>query len=296
MCNCSQRRRTAMLWKQIRDYLVIIFSAILLAISYVIFVFPNEFAPSGIPGFATMLQYLFDFKVGYLTIIVNIPLVAIVYFLVGKEYAVRSAVYALFFSAMLLVLDTIDLSRFIYHTDNGTSTLLAPVAGGVISGFCYGIIMKRNSSTGGTDLLAAIVHHYRPESNLLWVIFTINAGVAVASYFVYNFKIEPVILCIVYCYLSSEVCDMMLKGFKEAVKFEIVTDHPKELSEALMVKLNHGVTELPAVGGFTRKDKTLLICVVNKREIVAFQKIIQEFDGTFAYLSSVKETMGNFRK
>ena len=281
---------------RIFDYLIIMGAAALLALSYHIFIFPNEFAPAGIPGIATIVQHLFDFKVGYMTIIVNIPLVIIVYLLVDHAYAMRSAAFAVTMSLVLLLLDYVDLSQFVYHTSNGTSTILAPAAGGVVSGCCYGVVMRRNSSTGGTDLVAAIYHHYYPERNLLWVIFAINAMVAALSYFVYDFKIEPVILCLLYCFLSSKVSDTMLKGFKEAVKFEIVTDHPKELSEALMVKLNHGVTELPAVGGFTRKDKTLLICVVNKREIVAFQKIIQEFDGTFAYLSSVKETMGNFRK
>lgn len=278
------------------DYFVIIFAASLLALSYHIFIFPNEFAPAGIPGIATIVQHLFGFKVGYMTIIVNIPLVLIVFRLIDHAYALRSAVFAATLSLALLLLDYVDLSQFIYHTANGTSTILAPIAGGVISGFCYGIVMRRNSSTGGTDLVAAIYHHYYPERNLLWVIFAINAVVAGMSYFVFDFKIEPVILCLLYCFLSSKVSDTMLKGFKEAVKFEIVTDRPEALSKALMDSLGHGVTELPAVGGFTHSNKTLLICVVNKHQIVQFQRIIQNYPGSFAYLSSVKETLGNFRR
>jgi len=279
-------------WRTVREILVIIFAALLLAFSYHIFIFPNEFAPAGLPGFATMLQYLFDFKVGYMTLIINIPLVIAVYLLIGHEYAIRSAIFAAFFSGTLLVLDYVDLSMFLYDTEN--SAILAPIAGGVISGFCYGIVMKRNSSTGGTDLVAALVQHKLPEYNLLWVIFAINAAVAAASYFVYGYKLEPVILCVIYCFLSSKVSDVMLKGFKETVKFEIVTDQPEELAKALMDTLHHGVTEIPAIGGFTHSNKTLLICVVNKRQIVRFQKIISKFPGSFAYLSSVKETMGNF--
>lgn len=279
-------------WRTARDIFLIVFAALLLALSYRIFIFPNEFAPAGLPGFATMLQHQFGFKVGYMTLIYNVPLVILVYILIGHTYAIRSAIFALFFSTILLALDYVDLSRFIYNT--GNSAILAPIAGGVVSGFCYGIVMKRNSSTGGTDLVAALVHHKWPEHNLLWIIFAINAAVAAVSYFVYDYKIEPVILCVIYCFLSSEVSDMMLKGFKEAVKFEIVTDQPEELTKALMETLHHGVTEIPAVGGFTHSDKTLLICVVNKRQIVRFQKILGKFPGSFAYLSSVKETMGNF--
>ena len=241
-----------------------------------------------------MLQYLFDFKVGYMMLIINVPLVIIVYIMIGHKYAIRSAIFAACFAGILLAFDYVDLSMFIYDTEN--SAILAPIAGGVISGFCYGIVMKRNSSTGGTDLVAALVQHKWPEYNILWIIFAINAAVAGVSYFVYGFKIEPVILCVIYCFLSSEVSDLMLKGFKEAVKFEIVTDQPEEMAQALMEKLHHGVTEIPAVGGFTHSNKTLLICVVNKRQIVRFQKVISKFPGSFAYLSSVKETMGNFTR
>lgn len=281
-------------WRNVRDILFIIFAALLLAFSYHVFIFPNEFAPAGLPGFATMLQYLFDFKVGYMMFIINVPLVIIVYLMIGHKYAIRSAIFAATFAGMLLVLDYVDLSMFLYETQY--SPILAPIAGGVVSGFCYGIVMRRNSSTGGTDLVAALVQHKYPEYNILWIIFTINAVVAGASYFVYGFKIEPVILCVIYCFLSSEVSDIMLKGFKEAVKFEIVTDQPEELAKALMENLHHGVTELPAIGGFTHSNKTLLICVVNKRQIVRFQKVINKFPGSFAYLSSVKETMGNFKR
>lgn len=285
-----------MLRRRITDYFVIVLSAAILSLSYYLFVYPNEFAPTGLPGFFTLLQYLFHLNVGYLTFVINVPLVIATYLLVGKEYAIKSALFTVVFSGLLVVFEYVPLDRFVYYTENGTSTIMAPIAGGVVSGFCYGIAMRSGSSTGGTDLVAAIVNRYRPEYNMVWIIFTINAAVAACSYFVYGFQFEPVIMCLVYCFLTSQVSDMMLKGFKEAVKFEVITDHPQELAAAIRVRLYHGVTELPAKGSFTGKDKTLLICVVNKREIVKFQRIIQEFPGSFAYLSPVRETMGNFRR
>lgn len=280
-------------WQRARDVLIIAFAAVLLALSYQIFVFPNEFAPAGIPGLATIVQHLFGFQVGYMTIIVNIPLVLLVFFLVNREYAVRSAIFSLTMSITLVALDYVDLSAFIYKTNS--STILAPMAAGMISGFCYGTVMRRNSSTGGTDLVAVLINEHRPAWNVLWVIFGMNAFVAGLSYFVYDFKMEPVILCLIYCFLSSKVSDGMLKGFKEAIKFEIVTDQPEELSSALMEALHHGVTRISAIGGFTRSNKTLLICVVNKHQIVDLQRIVKQFPGSFAYLSTVKETMGNFQ-
>lgn len=281
--------------KRVLDYLVIALSAVLLSLSYHLLVYPNNFAPAGIPGFATMLQYLCGINVGYMTVLINVPLVIATYLLVGKEYALRSAAFSLVLSVALVLLDYVPLERFVYATENGTSIIMAPVAAGVVSGFCYGTVMRRNGSTGGTDLVAALVQKRYPEYNLLWIIFGINAAVAGASYFVYGFQLEPVIMCLVYSFLSSQVSDIMLKGFKEAVKFEIITDQPEELAAALRENLHHGVTELPARGSFSGMEKTLLICVVNKRQIVQFQKILNNFPGTFAYLSGVKETLGNFR-
>lgn len=280
----------------VKDYALIVFCAALLGLSYHLFIFPNQFAPAGIPGIATMIQYVFDFKVGYMNIIVNIPLLLVTFFVIGRKYTIRSAVFSAAFSAVLLLCYDIPLDRFIYETANGTSKILAPIAAGVISGFCYGSVMRIGGSTGGTDLVAALIHHKYPEYNLVWVIFGLNAIVAGISYFVYDFQIEPVILCLVYCFISGRVSDSMLKGFKEAVKFEIITDQPDELAEALMKRLKHGVTEVPAIGGFTHQNKTMLICVINKHQIVEFQRVMQRFPTSFAYLSSVKETMGNFKK
>lgn len=280
----------------VKQYTVIILCAILLGVSYHLFIFPNQFAPAGIPGIATIIQYLCDFKVGYMNIIVNIPLLLLTFFIIGRKYTVRSAVFSAVFSVVLLLMYRLPLEPYIYVTANGTSKILAPVAAGVISGFCYGCVMRLGGSTGGTDLVAALIHHKYPEYNLVWVIFGINAIVAGISYVVYDFKIEPVILCLVYCFISGRVSDAMLKGFKEAVKFEIITDQPDELADALMKRLRHGVTEVPAIGGFTHQNKTMLICVINKHQIVEFQRVMQRFPNSFAYLSSVKETMGNFKK
>ena len=283
-------------WHTVQDYLVIVFCACLLALSYHIFVFPNEFAPSGLPGIATIIQHVFHFKVGYMTILINVPLVLLTYFIVDHRYAVLSATFAVVFSVVLLALDYVNLAPLEYHTTTGTSTILAPIAGGVISGFCYGMVMRRDSSTGGTDLLAALVHHVRPEMHIIWIVFVINAIVAALSYFVYDFKIEPVILCLIYCYLTSSISDRILKGGKTALKFEIVTQDPQALSQRLIQELHHSVTLLSAQGMYSHTPRSMLICVVNRHQIVRFQEILAEFPNTFAYVSTVNETVGNFKR
>lgn len=276
-----------------RDLLNILVSAAIYAISFEIFIFPNEFAPAGLPGLETMIQQKWGFPMSTMNVLINVPLVVMTFILVDKGYAVKSGIYSLALSGWMYLLEHLDLSLFIYQTPN--SPILAPIAGGLLCGFSVAMVLKRGSCTGGTDLIAELVHHFKPEQKMVWVLFALNASVAILSYFVYGYKIEPVLLCLIFCFTLSKVSDVLLKGLKEAIKFEIITDRPEELSKVLIDELGHGVTEIPAVGSFTHQEKTLLICVVNKNQIVAFQQILERFPGTFAYLHTVKETMGYFK-
>ena len=122
-------------FKKSLTYLVICGIALLEAVNYQLFVFPNQFAPSGLNGICTMIQYLTGISVGYLSLLINIPLALWVYKSVSKPLAVRSMVYVVFFSVGLLVLERVDLSAFAYSTDNGTSKTLGPFMAGIIMGF-----------------------------------------------------------------------------------------------------------------------------------------------------------------
>ena len=113
-------------------YLVIAFVALVASVNYELFVFPNQFAPSGINGICTMIQYVTHISVGYLSLLVNIPLAIWCYVEVSKPMALRSMVYVVTFSLGLLILDRVDLSAFAYVTENGTSKILGPLVAGVI--------------------------------------------------------------------------------------------------------------------------------------------------------------------
>lgn len=289
MINAHKRRLAA-------DYLIMAGLAALMAVNYQVFILHNAFAPAGINGLATMVQYLFHFSVGYMSLIVNLPLAVLAFFYVDRQFAMKTLVFSVVFSgALLLFQDGVDISRFIYHTNDGRSTLLAPVASGAINGLIYGASIRRGGSTGGTDFIAAFVHKKRPEYSMMRVIFALNVGVALISYFVYDFNIEPVILCILYSYICTQVSDNILKGGKQALKVEMITAHPDEVTQALISQLRHSVTILPAEGGYSHQKKTLLICVINKHQITRFTEIISAFPDTFACVSSVNETLGNFK-
>lgn len=282
----------------VKSYVLIILFALLAATNYEIFILNNAFAPAGVNGIATMIQYKLGISVGYLNLAFNIPLCIVALFFVNKEFIAKSLTFTLSFSAFLIVYKNhiIDLSPFVYVTANGTSTILAPVAAGVLNGMLFASTVKAGGSMGGTDIVAACIRKVKPHLNMNTVIFALNTSVALVSYFVYGFNVEPVILCIIYCYLSSQVSEKLMQGVKRAVKFEIVSNHYEEIAKEIIEDLHHSVTVMPAMGMYTHKETKLMVCVVNKREVPDVQKILDKYPGTFAYTSDVTETLGNFMR
>lgn len=281
--------------KLIWTYFVIAFVALLAALNYELFVFPNQFAPSGINGICTMIQYISGISVGYLSLLVNIPLALLVFFKVSKPMALRSMVYVVVFSVGLLILDKVNLSAFAYSTENGTSRILGPLTAGIIMGFIYSILIKASAYTGGTDFVAAIIHSKYPEKSVFGLTFTMNALVAVASYFVYDYKMEPVLLCILYSFASSNMAERFLKNGRSAVRFEIVTNFPEEISREIISKLHHTATVFPAKGMYNGKEVDIVMCVVNNAQVAMLSGIIERYPHTFAIMSQVNRVMGNFR-
>ena len=277
-------------------YFVIILIALIAAVNYEIFVFPNKFAPAGLNGLCTMVQHIAGISVGFLSLIINIPLAIWVYFEISKPLAVRSMVYVVTFSVAILILDRVDLSAFYYVTETGTSAILGPLVAGIIWGGCYSLLVQCSAYSGGTDFIAAIIHKRKPEQNMFYLIFALNVVIALLSFFVYDYKIEPVILCILYAFTSSTVTDRLTKNGRSAIRFEIVTDYPNEISNEIITKLHHSATLVPGKGMFMGKPTNILICVVNKSQMAALSRIVRKYPYTFAVMSSVSEVMGNFKR
>ena len=282
-------------FKKSLTYLVICGIALLEAVNYQLFVFPNQFAPSGLNGICTMIQYLTGISVGYLSLLINIPLALWVYKSVSKPLAVRSMVYVVFFSVGLLVLERVDLSAFAYSTDNGTSKILGPLVAGIIMGFGYSILVRSSAYSGGTDFISALIHQRCPDKGFFGMSFTINACIAIASFFVYDYKMEPVILCILYSFTSTTVGERLMKSGRSAVRFEIVTDQPQALANEIIGRFHHSATLIPAKGMYSGRETSVLVCVVNKTQAAALAAIIKQFPHSFAVMSQVGQVVGNFK-
>ena len=278
--------------KKMVSYLFVIGLGFILALDYQLFVFPNDFAPAGLNGIFTMIQYLFGFKLSNASLILNIPLYLLVRSKVSKAFANRAMVFLLAFSGFLALLDLVDLSAFVYDTT--ISTLLGPAVAGMISGFCGYYMHQMGTCMGGTEYIAKLIHKKNPSFNLFTIMFTLNVVVALASYFVYDYKIEPVLLCIIYSYFSSSIRDNMNRKHQSALRCEIVSEEGEKLGKEIIAKLHHSVTKIPGKGLYTGKEKDVLVCVVNPSQLNELTKIVAKHPGSFVTVSQVNAVMGNF--
>lgn len=283
--------------KKSLEYFNIFLIAVLLAFNYYIFIVNNNFAPAGLNGIATMIQYKTGFSISYMSLLINIPLSILAYFLIQKQFAIKTLLFSLIYSISFLILQNSNLT-YIQYNSQGHDTIYPVILSGVISGIVYGICFRSNASTGGTDVISRYINKIRPDTNFFAVTFILNGIVAISSIFVYadnSLNYKPMALCILYCFISTFVGNLLLKTTKTAYKFTIITTHEDEFVEEITQKLHHGCTKIDAVGTYTGTHKSVLIYIVNKHQLNDFQKIVAKYDNTFSYFEVVNETYGNFK-
>ena len=276
------------------SYAIVVVIALMMALNYQLFVFPNSFAPAGLNGALTMIQHVFHFKLSHTSIILNIPLAIVSFFINSRPRALRTLTYSLSFSLFLSLLDMVDLTPFVYSTT--TSTLLGPLVAGLITGFGGYVMHKVNACYGGTEFVAGFIHRYNPGFNFFNIIFVLNITVAIASYFVYGYKIEPVLLCIIYSYASSTVRDVLNRRHESAVRCEVITEYPDEINHSIIHELHHTSTVLSGKGAYAGGDKSVLICVINSTQVAELTRIVSQYPGSFVVVSNAVRVLGNFKR
>lgn len=280
--------------KILASYIIVLGVALVMAINYQLFIFPNRFAPAGVNGVLTMIQHVLGIKLSFASVVLNIPLALICFFVDNKTKALRSLVYTVAFSTFLSLLETVDLSRFVYSTT--ISTFLGPAVAGLITGTCGYVMHSLNGHLGGSEFVATLIHRKKPNFNFFSVIFSLDATVALVSYFVYDYKIEPVLLCIIYCYFSSAVRDNMNRKYQSAVRCEIITEDPQELCHDLIHNMHHSATVFPAKGAFSGREKSVIVCIVNQSQVLELTRLVTRYPGSFVALSQISNVIGNFKR
>ena len=282
-------------------YLLIIVTAVLMAAATYIFVIPNDFAPSGISGICVMIQYKLGISVGYLNLIANIPLCIIAFIMGYRNFAVKSYIFCIVFSASYIVMQYID-PAFLQYDAKGQDTILPVLIAGVLSGVATALCFEMGGSQCGTDVVSKILSEKKPEFNFFWISFTINSLVALSSLFVYadteggvlKLDYKPVALCVIYCLADSMIADVIEKNEREAAELIVITPHPDLVISEINKKTHHTSTMLEGTGTYSGENKKVLIFIVNKFQVPHIRRSIKNIPDTFSYVSPVSETIGWF--
>lgn len=261
-----------------------VLGAFIMAVGTSLFLLPNQLSSGGFSGIATITYYLFSLPMGSVILILNIPLFAIAFFKIGKTFLLKA------------VVGTVSLSLFINYLEQfGALTndrLLGSVYGGIIIGIGTAIILRADGSTGGTDLLTNIIGKFKPElktSNLIIMLDAIIVGLNM----IFFKKIEIGLYSAISIYVMGKMLDIFFEGIYFTKVMYIISDKSEEIAEKIQTEIARGVTGLYGKGMYTGKEKTVLICVAGRREIIKLRREIKQIDeNAFIILSDAREVLG----
>lgn len=255
-----------------------------MAFSTAQFLLPNHLSTGGFSGIATIIYYLWEIPMGTTTILLNLPLFIIAYLKIGRKFLIKSIIGTILMSLFLNILENLaPLTQ---------DKLLACIYGGIIMGLGTALILKGASSTGGSDLITSIVKKYKPEirsSNFIMIFDTI----IVISNVIFFKTIEIGLYSAIAIYLMGKIIDIFFEGINFAKMMYIVSDKYGDISELIKTEIGRGMTGIYGKGMYTKDEKTILLCVASRNEVIAIRKIVEQIDpSAFIVIANAREVFG----
>mgnify|MGYP000751156176 CR=1 FL=1 len=271
---------------EIRNYTFILAGAIFLALGVVGFFVPNHILTGGTAGLSLLLHYVTSYTVGSLMIAVNIPLLIIGSRYLGKMFAVRTII------TILLISVFIDLFAEVFYVNAFIlDTILASIFGGIFIGIGLALVIKGNSSAGGSTIVARIVSS-KTEIKPGQVILIIDSIIILSSLFVFD-DTAKVLWSIVSIYITTKVIDLILTGSLNKKVVYLVTSKPQELKVQIREQLGPDGTILRGSGLYEGQDKEMILLVVEVTKLQLLRQLIRENDPDgFLIISEATEMLG----
>jgi uncharacterized membrane-anchored protein YitT (DUF2179 family) len=274
---------------KIRYYLLILVGTAGVAFSIQCLYDPSGLVTGGFSGIAIIVKNLtagiYDGGIPlWLTnTVLNIPVFLVAFVKLGKRFVGRTLLGTVLLSAWLYIIPPVDLAQ--------GDLLLAAVFGGVFSGAGMGLVLRANATTGGTDMVASLIHRRVRHYNIAQIMQVLDGSIVILGFFVFGLRAS--LYAIVAIYVTTQVSDAILEGFKFSKAAYIITDHYEEIAKLLMEELDRGATGLKATGMYTGKERCVLYCVVSKKQIVSVKELVVRVDPqAFIIVSDVREVLG----
>lgn len=286
--------------KSWKSYILIALGCLITTISMNVFLIPFKLAPGGVSGLSTVIYYIIGgtIPVGTLMLILNIPLFLMGYRSKGHRFIIRSMFGAVMLSLMIDLTSPFFnwlINEYFISFDNEMANpdlLLYSLIGGGIMGFGLAIVLKEDATTGGTDLLAAVLKKLFPKFSVGQYLLFMDGFVIIFS--VIAFKSVKIGLYASLClYIASKSIDAYLEGMNFSKSLLIISEKSEMIAKRLLNEVDRGVTGLKGMGMYSKQDKTVLLCVVKREEIPTVKEIVKDCDqSAFVLLIDVREVLG----
>ncbi|MGN0271910.1 MAG: YitT family protein [Lachnospiraceae bacterium] len=216
-------------------------------------------------------------------IVLNIPVFLFALKIKGKRFIGRTVIGTVLLSFWLYIIPQVDLTQGDY--------MLSAIFGGVITGIGIGFVLLAKATTGGTDMVSVLIQHKVRHYSVVQILQVIDGAVVLAGLYVFGLK--PALYAVVAIFITSKVSDALMEGMKYSKAAFIITDRYQEVADAIMTKLDRGLTGLDATGMYSGDKKIVLYCVVSKKEIVDLKDIVAEIDTkAFVIVTDAREVLG----
>jgi uncharacterized membrane-anchored protein YitT (DUF2179 family) len=266
----------------VQDYFFLFMGSFIVAVTFNLFLNAFDIASGGVSGISIILKDLFQWRPAFTQWGFNVVLILLGFIFLGKQFGVKT------------MIGTFVLPLFVFLTENWstitTEPLLAALYGGVGVGLGIGLVFRANASTGGTDLIAQIIHKYTGLTLGIAVLF-IDGLVVLTAGIVYG--PEKALYALITLFITGKTIDIVQVGLGMTKIGFIISDNLGEIKEAILYDLDRGVTQFPAFGGFTDKERTVLMCVVLQKEISRLKQLVRERDPhAFVIVADANEVLG----
>ena len=255
-------------WK---DYLVITVGLMLFSIGFTGFIMPNEIVVGGLGGVGLLLKYAFGLPVFMTFLVGNGLMLVVAWFILGKGYVFK-ALYGVVGVTLLMAVAENLITEAIIHTD----PLIASIIGAVFSGTGLGLIYTRNASTGGTDILGAIITKYRYISMGRGLLY-IDLVIVGSSYLLFQ-SFEKIIYGLIVVSVMYYTVDLVINGARQSVQFIIFSTRYNEIASHVNSELDRGCTVLEGTGWYSQQPQKVLIILARKTESSSIFRLVKRID------------------
>ncbi len=272
--------------RKVVKYLLIMLGALIYAIAFQFFMFPNAIVAGGVTGIAMIINAITRWPVGVMIIVMNVPLFLISWRHFGLEYMLASLL-GMGLSSVLV--DLFAVSDFVATTD----PMLAAIIGGVIKGVGLGIIYYQNGSTGGIDIVIKFLRQRYNHINFGTIMLIVDAAIVVAYALVLD-QYQSAMYSIIAMYVVTKVVDLFLYGIDNSALCYIISNQSSELTEMILSgHVHRGVTILEGEGAYSHEKKHVLMCVVKRTQLPELRRLVRSVDErAFFVVTDAKNVFG----